>query len=162
MSNSRATARGATWAIGSRVVAQGAQFGLGLILARVLMPSDFGLAASIYAITGLALVLLDFGLGSAVVRWENPTQAELSTVFWLNVANGVVFEAVVVALSPALADFYGQPALRLLAPVAGLSFLFTIGVVHQALLSRAMQFRTVSLIGGGAGILGTVSARWRS
>jgi O-antigen/teichoic acid export membrane protein len=157
MSNSRTTARGAAWAIGSRVIAQGAQFAIGLVLARLLLPSDFGLAASVYAITGLALIFLDLGLGSAIVRWEDPSQVELSTVFWLNVVNGVFFELIVIAISPALADFYGQPVLRSLAPVAGLSFLFTVGVVHQALLSRAMRFRTISLISGGGGIVGSIA-----
>lgn len=150
-------AGGAGWAVGLRLASQGIQFALGIVLARVLAPADFGLAASIYAITGLAVILLDFGIATAVIRWENPSDRDLSTLFWLNIINGLLFEGLVVLASPAIAAFYDQPVLVVLAPIAGLSFVLSFGAVHQALLSRALRFRTVSVIAALGSVVGSVT-----
>ena len=113
--------------------------------------------ASIYAITGIAVLLLDFGLTAVVIRWESPSQAELSTLFWLNLINGVAFVGLVGAFAPLIAAFYRQPSLSYLAPLASLSFLFSFGAVHSALLSRAGRFKQVSILTAAGGIGSTAA-----
>ncbi|NAZ85192.1 MOP flippase family protein [Kineococcus indalonis] len=146
--------RGAGWSGAARMATQGLQFLVGLVLARLLLPEDFGLLASVYVITGFAVMFFEMGLGAALVHLPRPTERDMSTVFWVNALGGVVFAALVAAAAPLIADFYGQPQLRGIAPLVALSFTLAVGVVHNALLQRRLQFRTAATIEVSSALLG--------
>jgi PST family polysaccharide transporter len=119
-----------------------------VVLARLLEPADYGLVAMVTAITGLIAIFQDLGLDVATVTQEKVTHAQVSSLFWINVAIGVVLAAVTVALAPVLAWLYGDARLIPLTAVIAVTFLFAgLTVQHQALLRRQMQFYTLSSIG---------------
>lgn len=134
--------RGASWSAISKLGAQGLQFAVGLVLARILLPEQFGLIASVYVITGFSQMLFELGLGAALIQMKNPSQRDMSTVFWINALSGVVFAGVLTLAAPLVADFYGEPELRNLTPIVALAFTFSIGVVHNGLLARQLRFKT--------------------
>lgn len=138
--------RGAGWATGGRLGAQLLQFLTGLALARLLAPADFGLLASVYVVTGLTVLLFDVGLSSALVYERDLRQEDLSSAFWVNALGGLAFIAVLVALGPAVAAFFGEPRLAYLTPLAGLPFVLSLGVAHSALLTRSMRFKELALV----------------
>jgi len=151
--------RGASWTAFNRLAGQAVQFAAGLVLARLLTPSDYGTMASIYVITGFAVLFFELGLGSVVVALRDPSDRDLSTVFWLNALAGVAFTLLLAASGPLVAAFFGDPRMASLTPLTGLAFLFGIGGVHNGLLQRALRFRAASLIGlvaTSSGIIGTV------
>lgn len=133
------------------MAAQGAQFVLQLgstaILARLLTPADFGLIAMVTAVVGFVAMFKDAGLSMATVQREHITHAQVSTLFWINVALSAALMLVVAALAPAIAWFYGEP--RLTAITLALALTFILGgltVQHQALLQRQMRFTALSVI----------------
>lgn len=118
-----------------------------IILARLLMPEEFGLLVMVTAITEFARSFRELGLGSATVQREEVTHGEVSTLFWINFGVGIIIMLIMMILSPILVSFYGEP--RLLDITIALSTVFLFGgltVQHRALLERQMRFGSLGLI----------------
>ena len=137
------------------VSAQAAKFGLNLastvILARLLTPRDFGLVAMVTAVTGFLAIFRHAGLSTPTVQREHITQAQVSNLFWINLAVSGLCALILAALSPAMAWFYRDPRITYITLV--LSTAFLIGgfrVQHLALLKRQMRFKVIALIEVGS------------
>ena len=135
-----------------------------VILARLLTPGDYGLVAMVAAVTGFVALFQDAGLSAATVQRADVTHAQVSTLFWVNVAVSVVLGTVTCALAPAVAWFYDEPRLTAVAAVAGGTFLFGgLAVQHAALLRRQMRFGTLAGVQLGAQAVGlavALAAAW--
>lgn len=127
------------------LVGQGARIALLLtgvvVLARLLSPHDYGLLAMVMAVTGVAEILRDFGLGSAAVQARTLSRGQRGNLFWLSTAIGVVLGLLVLATSPLLATFYGEPRLQGVAAALSVTFVLN-GVMTQykADLQRRLRF----------------------
>lgn len=150
--------RGLAWSGGSRLLGQVLQFGSSIVLARLLTPRDFGLVATVYIFTGLASLLTDMGIGSAIVRKPHLRREDLATAFWTNAIIGVAFTLVVGLTGPVLADLYDAPELVPLLWLAGLNFSISLHLVPLALLERSMQFGRLARTEVVAFTLGAASA----
>lgn len=133
------------------VASQGAKFALQIastiILARLLLPADFGLIAMVTAVIGFVALFKDAGLSMATVQKAEITHEQVSTLFWINVALSSAVMLVVMALAPLLVVFYSEPRLLLITMALGGLFLVSgLTVQHQALLRRQMEFRSLSII----------------
>ncbi len=147
---------------------QGAKFVLNLastmILARLLTPQDFGLVAMVTAVTGFIMTFKDLGLSMATVQRAEIGHAQVSTLFWINVALSAALMLITLALAPAIAWFYKEP--RLLPITAALSTAFLLGgltVQHQALLRRQMRLAavaTIDVVSMATGILTALACAW--
>jgi O-antigen/teichoic acid export membrane protein len=131
--------------------AQGAKFLLNLlstmILARLLTPRDFGLVAMVTTVTGFLRVFKDAGLSIATVQRERITHAQVSNLFWINVAISVLTSLIVVAFAPVIAWFYHNPRLVSITLLLSATFILSgTTVQHQALLKRQMRFKALALI----------------
>lgn len=123
------------------------QMGATVILARLLVPQDFGLIAMVMALTGFVGLFKDIGLSTATIQRAEITHAQISFLFWVNVALSCAVTLVVAASAPAVAWFYHEQRLTLITFVLALNFLFSgLTVQHQALLRRRMQFRVLAII----------------
>jgi hypothetical protein len=112
------------------------------ILARLLMPADFGIVAMVSAITGLLGSLGELGLSSATVQRAEITHEQVSTLFWINFAFSLLISGVVAALAPAIAWFYHEPRLTAITLVSAGSFIFGgLTIQHYALLTRQISDR---------------------
>lgn len=146
-----ATIRATAWTAGSRVSQQVVQLGLTVVLARLLVPREFGLVGMIAVFTGFAVLFVDSGFGAAVVQRKDLTAAHLSTAFWLNLGAGVLIAGLAAAVAPLVAWFYSQPRLNVIMPVAGLNFvLLSLVVVQLALLERRLMFRRIAFVENGS------------
>lgn len=133
----------------------GLQLAALLVLSRLLPPSDFGLAALVAAVCNFAFLWRDLGTATALVREPVLRPAMVDSVFWLNVAVGVLIALVLVAARGPLAGALGDARLApLLAAVAWSFPLQGLAAAHQALLERAGRFRALAVIELGAGTLG--------
>ena len=137
------------------LAAQGAKFFLNLIsimvLARLLTPGDFGLVAIVTAVLSFLRVLKDGGLATATVQSESLTHAQVSNLFWLNVALSGLLSVTVAASSPVIAWFFHDPRLIDIALLLSLTFVISgLTIQPQALLNRKMRFKALALIEIGA------------
>lgn len=132
------------------VVGQGAQFIIQMtstiVLARLLTPDDFGLVGMVTVVMGFIALLRELGLSQATVQRDHITHTDISTLFWLNIAAGVILALVTAALAPILAWFYGDHRLTRVALVLATGFIFS-GVATQsgALLRRQMRFTALTI-----------------
>src|SRR5437868_8796797 len=111
------------------VSAQGAKFILSLIstmiLARLLMPRDFGLVAMVTTVTSFLRVFKDAGLSIATVQRERITHAQVSNLFWINGAVSALSTLVAAAFAPVIARFYHNLRLVTITLLLSLTFLIS-------------------------------------
>jgi len=139
--------KGVYWSTFSNVANQGTQFVIGIILARLLSPEDYGVIALPTIFLAIAQCFIDSGFSSALVRKEQVTEDDLTTAFYFNVCVGVFFYSLLFLCSPLIADFYNTPILSDILKVTALGLLFgPLQSVHFALFSRKLDFKTPSII----------------
>jgi O-antigen/teichoic acid export membrane protein len=134
---------GLGWNGSARLLGQLLQLAATAILARLLSPKEYGLLGMVLVFTGFAGYVADMGLGASIIQRSTVTERHLNSVFWLNVATGMVLTAIFALAAPLVAAFYQQPQLRLLTVAIAMNFfLGSLNVVQAALLDKALNFRT--------------------
>ncbi len=117
-----------------------------VVLARLLVPADFGLVAMVSTVTGLASAFADLGLSEATIQRREITHNQVSVLFWINVAIGLGLMIVTVALAPVLAWFYREPRLVAITIVVSVAFLIGgLKVQPDAILRRQMRFSSLAI-----------------
>ncbi len=112
-----------------------------IILSRLLPPEDFGIIAMIMALIAFMTLFRDMGLSTASIQKVTLSNEQVSTLFWVNVAAGLVLTALVLALSPLVAWFYSRPELQAVCAALSASFLITsVGAQHGAMMQRELRF----------------------
>lgn len=130
-----------------------------IILARILIPEDFGLVAMVSAVVGFASIFVDLGTRDAVAQRGSVDEGEVSALFWITCGVGLALTVITVLFAPLLARFYDEPRLGLIAIALSVTFaLPALYFQQQALMRRAMLFRTLALIDVGANFAATVVA----
>jgi len=118
-----------------------------VVLARLLLPTDFGLVTMV---TTFSLLLVNFGINGfteAVLQAEKMNRNLASNLFWISVGAGSLLTIAFAASGSAMARFYGNPLVAHVAIGVSLTIIGTsVSVLHLALLKRAMRFTVVSLI----------------
>ena len=152
------TLKGMIWSFAENFSLQGIQFIIGILLARVLSPSDYGMVGMLAIFTAVSQTLINSGFSTALVRKNNRTQTDLSTTFYFNIVVGFVLYFVLFFSGPLIADFYNTPLLSDLIKVTAISLIInSLCIVQQALFTIKMDFKTqakISVIGAlvtGAG-----------
>jgi O-antigen/teichoic acid export membrane protein len=153
------TAHGAFISIASQAANFVFRTGSMIVLARLLLPKDFGLVGMVTAFTGFLGLFRDAGLGLAAVQRASITPDQCSTLFWVNLTVGGVLAALCVAAAPILVTFYGEPRLFWVSVALGTSFLFNgVAAQHRAMLQRGMDFGRMALVDLSALLLSTAAA----
>lgn len=113
-----------------------------LILARLLTPADFGLVSMAMVLNSILDFFVDFGFSSAIIRKQEISETETSTVFWLNIIIGGVCSMLVFCCAPLFSWFYEMPQLESVVRVTSWSFLISsFGTLQTALFQRMLNFR---------------------
>jgi PST family polysaccharide transporter len=127
-----------------------------VILARLLVPEDFGLVALAMVFVSLAQLVVDQGLGDALIQRREITREHIDTAFWVAVATGVLLTVVTVLLAGPIAAAVGEPELAPILQVLSITFVLSaFSSIPIALLSRELAFRSLairavaSIVGGG-------------
>lgn len=133
---------GVLWSAVERFSVQGIQFMLSIIIARLLLPSDYGLIAMLSIFLAVAQTFVDSGFSNALIQKKNSTEIDFSTVFYFNIAIGLFLYLVFYISSPYIALFYSEPQLCLITKIVGLGVVInSFGVVQRAKFSIALNFR---------------------
>jgi len=116
-----------------------------IVLARLLEPRDFGLVGMVTVLTGVFEIIKEAGLSTVTIQRATITDAQLSTLFWMNMAVGALLALVTLALGPYLVAFYREPRLLGLTAVLASGFIINgAAVQHSALLQRQMRFTALA------------------
>ena len=134
---------GIIWTFAQQFSVQIINFVVQIILARLLMPEDFGLIAMIIVFISIGQRLMDGGMTTSLIRTKNPDQLDYSTVFVTNFLISIGIYFLVFAAAPLIADFYDQKILENILKVFALTFVIRSFVaVHVAKLTKEMDFKT--------------------
>src|SRR5258708_501306 len=149
------TTSAAKWSALDVFMRQGVQFVVLVVLARMLVPEDFGVIAMLAMFIGVAGVFIDSGLSSALIQRQNTTRTDESTVFFFNLAMSAVAALLLCAAAPWIAAFFKQPVLQYLTYAAAFNlFVNAFGAMHITLLSKEMNFKTMARVGVVSSVLG--------
>lgn len=153
MNIKKAVINGLIWKFSERISAQLVTLFVSVILARMLLPEEYGAVAMIMVFISLANVFVSNGMGNALIQKKDADNVDFSSVFWINIILSWILYGALFVASPVIAQFYNMPvlspALRILAiriPVAA------VNSVQQAYVSRNMLFKRFflsSLLGTG-------------
>ena len=138
---------GVKWTALSTIVMTLVQLMQMAILARFLLPSDFGLMAIVMVVIGFSQAFLDMGISNAIIHKQEITHDQLSTLYWVNILAGLVLFAIISLLAPFVANFYNEPELKLLIIIVGLTFVIQpFGQQFMVLLQKEMRFAVIAKI----------------
>jgi len=133
---------GVIWTFAQQFSVQIINFVVQVILARLLMPEDFGLIAMLMVFMSIGLVLMDGGMTHSLIRMKNPDQLDYSTVFVTNLMVSIVAYSLVFAGAPFIAGFYAQELLKDVLRVFALTFIIqSFAAVHVAKFTKEMDFK---------------------
>lgn len=148
------TVTGLKWNLLDKIVSQGVGFAINVLLARLLLPEDFGLLGMVVVIIGFASVFKDFGLGSAIIQKKEITADDLSTVFWFNLGMGGLLTGIIYLSAGAIAGYYALPALKPIAELLSVTyFISALNIVQVSLLRKKMDFRKLFMVNASSTII---------
>jgi len=111
------------------------------------MPEHYGLIAMITAISGFGRILMNFGLGSAIIYNDEVTKKQLYSIFWFNTAIGIILTLLLYFGSGSMAKFYGNNDIILPAKIISFTFLLnSMAIVTKSLLMKEMNIRSIAII----------------
>lgn len=129
------------------------------LLARLLLPEDFGLVALSTTFTGLIAIFRDLGLSMATLQKENLTHQQVTNLFWLNLGSSLFLSLIIALCAPFIASFYDDPRLTGITIVSGFSLIIAgLTVQHQALMRREMKFKLLAIVDVVSKFIGSATA----
>jgi O-antigen/teichoic acid export membrane protein len=152
--------RGLVWVVASQAGLQITRAIVAIVVARLLTPEEYGLAALSLVFASLVLIFSDLALGAALIQRKTLSALDRDTAFWVTLASGVLFTGIGVAISGPVASLYGEPDAEPLLMALSASFVISaLGATQQSLMLRDMDFKRVeilpmlgALVGGAAGV----------
>jgi PST family polysaccharide transporter len=146
MSARAAAARSFWWVVVESVGASGVSLVAVVLLARLLSPADFGVAAMALGIVQLLGVIVEMMFHDALVQRAEVEHGHLDTAFWTSFGLGVLFAAGCALGAPAIGALFAEPKLGPVLAWASIGLIFTgLNAVHLAQLRRALQFRPLAM-----------------
>lgn len=141
----------------------GVQFIVQIILARLLLPEDYGIIALIVVFISISQTFVQSGLGTALIQKKEVTDEDYSSVFYLSLGVALVFYGILFLTAPFIAAFYNQPLITPVLRVLGLTLFFgAVNTIQNAVIARNFQFRKLFISSLGAvllsGVIGTAIA----
>ena len=152
-------ASGVVWSLSEKLLSMVVQMVVSIIVARQLMPEDFGVMAIMTFFTSVALAIVDSGFSQTLIRKQSPTDEEYRTVLSFNIVISFALYALFVALAPAISRFYDHEIIATIAPVLFLVLpINSLCVVQTVMFTREFRFALLSKIVFAASLISGVVA----
>lgn len=137
------TLKGLFWSLSERIGQQGMQFIIQLILARLLLPKDFGLIGMLVVFISIGQAIADFGFGNALIQKQDANHTDECSIFYFNILIGAIAAGSMCLAAPWVAAFYHQPLLTPMMRLLTLNILFNaFGQIQFTLLTKHIDFKT--------------------
>lgn len=159
----KSTIIAAIWNFSKILVSQLRNFIVSTILARLLMPEDFGLLGMAMVFASLTDSFVDFGFGNAIIQQKTVSKVQLSTVFWINMLMAVFLGFLMYSTAPFLANYFIMVKLKDITQLMSLSFLIKgLSTLQNALYKKELNYKTpfkIDIVAGFfSGVLGVCLA----
>ncbi len=159
------TVKGVVWSSVERFSVEGVQILVMLVIARLLEPSDFGLVGMLTIFIAVSQTLINSGFSQALIRKQDRTEVDNSTVFFFNILISVILYIILFSIAPWVADFYREPQLcQLMRVLCLIVIINSFALVQRTLYTAAVDFETQAkasfiavLLSGGIGIYMAIS-----
>lgn len=136
------TVKGYVWNFLENVLNRGISFVVGIILARIIAPSDYGLIGIILIFIAVFNSIVESGLGTALVRKNDCTEKDYNTVFYTNLAMSILLYAILYFSTPLIAVFFNEPQLDILGKVMGCILLINaLTITQSVILLKKLDFK---------------------
>lgn len=140
------TSKGLLWSAVERFSVQGIQFLVMLVMARLLTPEDYGLVGMAAVFNAIAGSLVDSGFSQALIRKQNRTDLDKSTVFYFNIIVSTVLYGVIYVMVPYVSDFYEMPSLTwVVRMICLVCVINSFGVVQRAEFTTKLDFKSLTV-----------------
>lgn len=137
------TVKGVIWSSIDRFTTQGISFVFSMLIARLLLPSDYGVVAMLGIFMAVAGCFVDSGFGTALIQKKDRTETDFCTVFYFNIVVACIFYGLLWIASPYIARFYDMPLLESVTKVVGLNLIVgSFAGIQSAQLSIAIDFKS--------------------
>jgi teichuronic acid exporter len=147
MSLKQQTISGITWSFIDNSFTQIVTFAVGIILARLLTPAEFGLVGMIAIFIAIAQTFVDSGFSQALIRKKDCSDKDYNTVFYFSLAASVFFYFVLFLSAGLISDFFNETKLEELVKVLGLSIIINaLGIIHLTQLNQNIEIKVQTKI----------------
>lgn len=137
------TIRGASWSFADSLLGQGITFLVGLVLARLLSPDEYGLIGIITIFITVFNAIIDGGFSNALIRKNDATDKDYNTMFIVNLGVSIVLFVALFFASPFIAQFFQREELTSLCRVMGIVLVLNaLSLVHNTVLTKRIDFKT--------------------
>lgn len=163
MSLKQKTLSGLLWSFVDTMAGQGITFVVGIILARLLTPREFGLIGMITVFIAVSESFINSGFSSALIRKKDCTDTDFSTVFFFNLAAGILFFVLLFFSAPAISGFFNEPELTAILQVLGIVLIIdSLTLIQRTILTKRIDFKLqakISMIASiGSGVVSITMA----
>lgn len=156
---------GIFWKFAERILAQLVSTGVSILLARLLMPEDYGVISIVLIFINIANTFVSTGFGQSLVQDRNASDEEFSTLFFCGMAMSVVLYAIVFVSAPFISDFYSKPILTPVLRILGLKLILSgFNTIQHAYVQKHLLFKKFfwstligTLISAAVGVYGAFS-----
>lgn len=149
---------GVKWSAVSSIGIVLSQFTLGVVLARLLSPDDYGLVAMVLVLILYANLLVNFGLEAVMIQRQNIGQRELSGIFWVNCFLGFILMLSFLLMAPWISLFYGTDLNDIIFALAPIVWMHGFGISHRSVLQKKIHLRPIAIAEVSSVIISTLIA----
>jgi teichuronic acid exporter len=157
--------KGIIWSAVDKLAVQLGQFVVGIVLARILLPEDFGLIGMLIIFIAISQTFIESGLGIGLIQRQDRKDIDFSTLFVFNLGVSSFFYLVLFLLAPFISTFFKQPQLTDLTRILGFSLLLNaFAIVQRTKLTIAIDFKSIAksnvigmIVGGLSGIIAAIN-----
>jgi teichuronic acid exporter len=130
------------WSVSERLGLQVVQFTISIILARLLLPDQFGLIGMLALFMAISQSILDSGFGASLIRKKDATHIDECSIFYFNILIGIILAGFLGLAAPLIANFYSQPILVPLTRVLSINIIInSFGLIQSTLWSKTLISR---------------------
>lgn len=157
--------KGIVWSAVDKFAVQLGQFVVSIVLARILLPEDFGLIGMLSIFIALSQTFIESGLGIGLIQRQDRSEIDFSTLFVFNLVSSSFFYLILFFSAPFISTFFEQPQLADLIRILGLTlFLNAFAIVQRTKLTIAIDFKAIAtsnvigvVAGGMFGVIAAVN-----
>ena len=138
---------------------QGVQLVIGIILARILSPREFGLMGMLTIFIAVSQSLIDSGFSSALIRKKECTQEDYSTIFYFNLIISIALYFLLFLLSGTISSFFNEPQLKILISVLGIALVLnSFTIIQRTKLTKELNFKIQMYVSTAASVISGIIA----
>ncbi len=148
---------GMMWTYSQQFGVQFIQFGVSIVLARLISPAEFGLIGMIAIFIGLGNILYDGGLTTSLIRTPKISNIDYSTVFFFNLFGSILIYLILFSAAPYISSFFNQPSIKNILRIYSLTFIISsLSAVQNAKLTKELKFKLLAIASVPGIIFGSI------